>query len=436
MPADTNNKKRLSDSLAQKNLQTGVRYTIWDTTQTGLGLRVTSAGKKSWAAKYRVGKGRGGKQKFVTLGSPPTMSCDDARTLAADLISRGWENKDLHKKQQDEAVQENINRRTRILHELGVVDDKNPVFLKTAWKSAISMRTGVTPRYKRNLERLWKHISNEHGDMVKTKDLTAQMLIDLKEKLSDKPGEFNNFRNMLNTVLENEIFEKRLESNILNRVKPYKAKFRDTILSEKGISDFITFYQNSDNFPKNRRNHARFILSLLLTGQRPSMLRNLKKADDRNGNHVNWKKKTMVFRNHKTSKDSNEKAAVINISPRAFDLMKNAADANPNSEYVFSTHDSRKVFSEQPVSERAVQEMFGKEAHRFYAEGTDPLVVYSLRPTFGSMIVNSKDVSILQVSQMMLHKNITTTQRYLKTTEQGRKAATAHIDRIFGVSWI
>ena len=56
------------------------RYEIREPGRTGLGVRVTPRGEKSWAFMYRFN----GKQKRMTLGAYPEMSLSRAHKALAD----------------------------------------------------------------------------------------------------------------------------------------------------------------------------------------------------------------------------------------------------------------------------------------------------------------------------------------------------------------
>src|SRR5215207_2990694 len=63
------------------------RFTIWDADLKGFGLRVAPTGVKSYIARYRVGGGRSGALRQVTLGRYGVVTPDEARALARKTLS-------------------------------------------------------------------------------------------------------------------------------------------------------------------------------------------------------------------------------------------------------------------------------------------------------------------------------------------------------------
>src|SRR5215203_1056293 len=63
------------------------RYTVWDADLKGFGLRVAPTGVKSYIARYRVGGGRSGTLRQVTLGRHGAVTAEEARALAKKTLS-------------------------------------------------------------------------------------------------------------------------------------------------------------------------------------------------------------------------------------------------------------------------------------------------------------------------------------------------------------
>lgn len=421
-------KKLLSDRLVTNLSVAGSRTTINDTKQPGFSLRIGASGKCAWIASYRIGRGRGGIKKLVTLGRPPVMACEDARHLAALLVVDGRKNVDLKAVWDAEEIAEKEARDAKILAYYSDFSPDDLSFLKNAWVDAMKLKSSNSARYQQNLLRLWKYVELKYGHDIKTVDLDIAKLSELKNSMSKTPAQFNKFRAALNSVLEREVYEGRISRNPLRQIGSFTPKFRDTILTDIGVREFNEFYSDIASFTEKQQNHARFFLCLLKTGQRPAMLRNLLKADDGVGNFVDFKRSEMVFRHHKTVKKTAEHAARIPFSLAVKRLMEDAMSVNSASDYVFCNL-QRSHYRALPIAERWGQGFFSSNAAKFDTEGTGKFVLYSLRHTFGSQLVNAS-VPLIQVSNMMLHSSILMTQKYLKTTEKNRQSVVDRIDSL------
>jgi integrase len=77
--------KRTLDNLPHVTKRT----TFFDTDLTGFGLRVFPSGARSWIIEYRPGAGgRGVSKRRMVIGTPSTLTPDQARTRAAALLAR------------------------------------------------------------------------------------------------------------------------------------------------------------------------------------------------------------------------------------------------------------------------------------------------------------------------------------------------------------
>jgi hypothetical protein len=84
-PTTTARKKRLTDKTIERlRPPAGGRLQIPDSIITGLWLRVTASGVKSWSVLYRM-PGRKAPQR-LTLGKHPGITCGAARKLAREVL--------------------------------------------------------------------------------------------------------------------------------------------------------------------------------------------------------------------------------------------------------------------------------------------------------------------------------------------------------------
>src|SRR5690242_4246251 len=81
-------KRKLTTSVVAQAKARPERYTIWDSELPGFGLRITSAGARSWVIKYRTeGGGRRAPARWFTLGNYPTLTAQQAREAASKALS-------------------------------------------------------------------------------------------------------------------------------------------------------------------------------------------------------------------------------------------------------------------------------------------------------------------------------------------------------------
>ncbi len=74
--------KRVVDAFGE-----GVERFVWDSELAGFGIRVWPSGRKSFIVQYRVHGGRGGQQRRLTLGTYPTLTVEEARVEARNILA-------------------------------------------------------------------------------------------------------------------------------------------------------------------------------------------------------------------------------------------------------------------------------------------------------------------------------------------------------------
>lgn len=79
---------KLTKMTADSALPRPGRYTIWDDSLPGFGLRVETSGTRSWIVKYRAeGGGRNAAQRLISLGRYPAVPAAKAREEAAKILA-------------------------------------------------------------------------------------------------------------------------------------------------------------------------------------------------------------------------------------------------------------------------------------------------------------------------------------------------------------
>jgi hypothetical protein len=79
--------KKLTKEAVDRATPKGKRYEIWDDALSGLGLRVEPTGTKSFIFRYRpAGTGRDGVKRFLKIGRYGSLTPDQARNKAKELL--------------------------------------------------------------------------------------------------------------------------------------------------------------------------------------------------------------------------------------------------------------------------------------------------------------------------------------------------------------
>jgi integrase len=84
---------------------------VFDEELPGFGLRIATSGKKTFVVQYRVGGGRAGRQRRVTVGAFSKITPEDARTEAKKILARAHLGDDF-------AEQRDKTRNSRTVSEL------------------------------------------------------------------------------------------------------------------------------------------------------------------------------------------------------------------------------------------------------------------------------------------------------------------------------
>ena len=78
---------RITKSVVDKVMPGDRDVFIWDRELKGFGVRVWPSGRKTFVAKYRVGGGREGTTRRFTIGTYGTLTVDEARAAARQLLA-------------------------------------------------------------------------------------------------------------------------------------------------------------------------------------------------------------------------------------------------------------------------------------------------------------------------------------------------------------
>ena len=92
----------------------GKRFTVMDAELKGFCVRVSASGAKSYGFRYRVGGGRAGRERWLTIGAHGKVTADQAREIAkrwaAEVASGGDPAKDRDETRSAPIVSEFLDR--------------------------------------------------------------------------------------------------------------------------------------------------------------------------------------------------------------------------------------------------------------------------------------------------------------------------------------
>ena len=241
-----------------------------------------------------------------------------------------------------------------------------------------------------------EHILRLMGADKNVKKITKADLAAMRAKLVSEgraPGGTNRIMSMLNTLLkdlvENEIIDKQ------PRLKPLKENNeRKTFFTRQNIDQMVKV--SKEVYGNNELADA--ITFAVFTGCRQAELLKLTVGD------VQLEKDLIIFRDTKNGEDH-----ILDIHPDMKEMLSMRCANESPSEKVFQFSNKDELWSAF------------KKVRRLCDIGTDH-VWHTLRHTTGTWLAE-KGVPIQTIAKVLNHKQISTSQRYVKVTDKARSEA-------------
>lgn len=180
---------------------TGSPYFAWDAGDgavKGFGVVVTAAGKRSFVAQFRIGGGRAGKSRRVTIGAFGPWTVEQARDRARELLreaSLGIDRGAVEKATQvaNEREQEATRHKSRLARDLRL----NRLSVRFLREHVTLKRKAATVRSYRSLLAL--HILPALG-RKDAREISRQDVAALHNRLSDRPATANRVVAVLSAI--------------------------------------------------------------------------------------------------------------------------------------------------------------------------------------------------------------------------------------------
>jgi integrase len=294
--------------------QPGKRLEIRDEVIQGLSLRVSAAGAKTWALRWRLPSGH---QRRLTLGQYPALSLKAAREEAIKALGVVAVARDPAA---EKMAQQQQARRGR-LERPQTLADLWPLFKRDKFSE---LRQGTQEYYSW----LWgKWIEPEFGNLQLSVLDRRTVREGIKQIGEAAPATANRVLALIRSMLNYGVEEDALPANPLAKIKAeFAEKSRDRVLSDRELKALWTALEAA---PARADVHVsgRAVLAIKL------QLLTATRAGDVSGMHVeeidvaarSW---TIPAARHKSGK-----AHTIPLSATAWDLISAAFDHRPTDEW-------------------------------------------------------------------------------------------------------
>ncbi|MDP6730468.1 MAG: tyrosine-type recombinase/integrase, partial [SAR324 cluster bacterium] len=349
------------------------RYEVWDSRNTGFGLRVSPTGSKSFIYRYQLN----GKRCKLTIGSYPDLSLGEARKRY--LILKTTVVADGHHPNSD-------------------VNDHLPILTEELFMRFDE--SYLTPRRKNPYEdrRLIRRNLLEQFGNKPAEGITPKQAAEFFQKIASRaPVTANRLCSVTNQMFEWGIGSGLLEINPFRRVKRPGGREtpRERVLSDREIK---AFWHGLVSF-RNLSIQIGFKL-LLVTAQRRGELSSARWADIDFGER-SW---------HIPQDNSkNRRGHNVPLSPLAFRLFQELRSTAQGSPYIFPS----RLDKERPILPGTFTRSLNRNIAKF---GIDPFTVHDLRRTartglaklkvdrdIAEMILNHRRGSIIETYDHYSH---------------------------------
>jgi integrase len=350
-----------------------------------------------WASWYFVRYARqDGRERKVKVGSPATMSLDEARRSARSVLARVDAGGDPVKER-------NEARAVWSVTDLAEAYFKSAEFLRKGERSKVEDRATVRLHVERHLGRTKLPGVDVPAVRRLVRAIESDTRTNSRKRRLGGPGAARRAVRLLSAMMSWAVGEGKLERNpIIGHLRLTGGGQREAIMT---ASDMARLFETMDQMVTSgalRVELRAFIVCAALTGCRRDELRNLRWQD------VDMELRRITLNNPKGAKlaKSGPRLETVSLHVIAVDAL---ATIKPNQ-----CDPGRQVFA--PARGKLVE--VNREWRRVReAAGLNPeLVLHSLRHSLGTAGIIA-GMSTLEVAKMLRHRNPSVTARYVHLAE-------------------
>jgi len=362
------NRKKLTKSLIDGLLASEKDYFVWDTELRNFGLKVTSKGRKTYVAHFRIAGV--GNSKRMTIGVHGETFVQQARKKAADILNEARKGNDP----------------TAELKAL-----KQAVIVSEALERFYSehVRCKLKPSSIENYEILKRvHLEPAFGEM-RLKDVTRNRIEKFHSKFAHQPASGNKqlavLSKFFNWCEANELIDQG--SNPCKHIPKFKEQSRERYLNDRELIRLNNVLEHAEEDGLACSVAINSIKMLMLTGARRGEILSLKWS------YIDFENQVLNLPDSKTGKKT------IVLSSAAFELLKTIKKTdNP---FVFQGKKETAHFVNLKKPWKNIRE----------ASGLADVRIHDLRHTFASHAINN-GAPLELISKLLGHSQLRTTQRY------------------------
>ena len=370
--------KRNVDSIKPS----GKAFIIWDAEMGGFGIKISPSGRKAYVVQYRISR-KSRKTRRMTLGAHGTISCEQARTKAKNLLGQA-------------AFGENPLREKDEMKNAMLTIELLDMFYNEHVMPKLAVRTQEA--YNSIIQ---KKLPKAFLDLP-IKDVTRQDVARLHHSLREIPTSANKVLAMLSKFFNwSEKFGYRVDhSNPCRHVEKYKEKPRQRFLSPEEQKRLWHALDDAEKHTTATIYSIAALRVISLTGARLREILNLK------WDYVDLNRKVLNLPESKTG------AKTIYLNDAASEIIQNIPQQLDN-EFVFCG-----IRAGQPIKE------LQKAWQRIRSSANlDDVRIHDLRHTFASVAVMN-GMSLPLIGALLGHSQPRTTARYAHlAADPLRKAA-------------
>lgn len=363
----TSEKVRLDGNIARRKIR-GREFFWWDTELPGFGLRVFAGGSRSWFVQFR----QRGKQMRITLGRPPEVRAEEARTLArAQLAKVMLDGLPVSQKARRD------NPGATLFRDFAL---RFWADYSRRWKP--STRKGNRARIFKDLTDIFGHL---RVDAIRKADVLRW-----RDSWADRSGAFNRTIPIMSVMMgyAEQLGMRPRGSNPCRGTPRYKRKLVDRFLSAR---EFNRLAGSLRNFEESNPIAVQAIRLLIYTGARHGEVVGLR---------WEWVQPPRLM-----LPDSKTGAKIVYLNRQAqavLDAMPNKADTG----LVFSSLRGDKPIALSPIW------------HEIRRHAALPDVrLHDLRHSFASIAI-ADGISLVVIGKLLGHALAETTERYAHLADE------------------